>query len=100
MLAFAIFVFALGAGLAAAMSVPQFALGALVLAACGFAQAIRVGIPPGLAVLASFVLFFCAQLGYVAGIGAKALLLSRSKRSNPREAPPPALDENGKTLIP
>jgi|SRR5271155_4508926 len=99
MLAFAIFIFAVGAALAVVVSVRQFAIGALLLGAAGFAQSIHVGVPVRFSVLGAFGYFFCSQLGYVAGVGARALFSPKTKRSGRREALTRTLGEGHEPLI-
>ncbi len=87
MLAFGLVMFAIGALLASVASVRIFVDGSLVLAASGLAYAVHVGWPTGEAVLAAIGCFVSGQLGYVAGIGVRALLVTKFGHAS--EAPSP-----------
>jgi hypothetical protein len=77
MLAFCFVMFAIGALLANVASVRVFAIVALVLAAAGFAQGVYTGWPLGQAALVALGSFVCGQLGYVVGIGFRALVAAK-----------------------
>src|SRR5271166_672189 len=77
----------LGALLANVASVSIFAVGSFVLAAIGFALAVHGGWPIGEAVLAAIRCFISGQVGYVAGIGVRAMLVAKFGRAS--EAPSP-----------
>lgn len=87
MLAFGFVMFAIGALLANVASVRLFALLALLLAAGAFAQGVWVGWSIGEAALVAIVSFVCGQVGYVAGIGARAYIAARFGRVPATETP-------------
>lgn len=79
--------FAIGALLAAIVSARQFVVGASLLMTAAIAQATYVGLPLGQALFDVIGLFVCSQLGYVAGIGLRALALAKLGRSEEPAAP-------------
>jgi uncharacterized membrane protein len=85
MLAFGLVMFAIGVLLANVASAPVFAVVALVLVVAGFAQGIHVGWPVGHAAFAAIVSFICGQVGYVAGIGLRALVAAKLGRADKAE---------------
>jgi hypothetical protein len=72
-LTFCLASFLFGALLGAMVTVRQFIVGALLLASAALALGIYVGLPWGRALLATLALLVCIQLGYVAGMGLRAL---------------------------
>lgn len=74
-------VFVIGSVLATAVSALHFAMGFLTLTIVGFFYADYIGIPVGEAVTGAAVGLVCAQLGYIAGVGASALWVARIKRA-------------------
>jgi len=85
MLAFGLVMFAIGVLLANVASAPVFAAVTLVLVAAGFAQGLHVGWPLGETAIAAIVSFVCGQMGYVAGIGLRALVAARLARAGKAE---------------
>jgi hypothetical protein len=89
MLAFGFVMFAIGALLAGVASATVFVVVSLVLAVLSCALAIHVGWPTSVAVLSAIGCFVSGQVGYVAGIGVRALLVAKFSRAS--QAPSPAL---------
>ena len=76
--------FAVGAGLATAVSAMHFAFGLLALCVLGFWRAVDLGVPAGYALMTTMGGFVCAQVGYAVGIGVRAALFARSRSVSSR----------------
>jgi len=87
MLAYCFVMFAIGALLANVASVRVFAIVALVLVAAGFVQGVYLGWPVGQAALVAIGSFVCGQVGYVAGIGFRALVVAKFGRAEETVSP-------------
>ena len=84
---FGVVIFAIGALLANVASAPVFAVIALVMVAAGFALGVYGGWPVGEAALAAIGFFVCGQVGYVVGVGFRALLAAKFGRARKTESP-------------
>jgi hypothetical protein len=76
-----IIILAIGGTLATVVSAIHFAFGVLVLTCVGFAYEIYLRIPLGQAALGAVAGFVCAQFGYVAGVGVRAVWVAKIGRA-------------------